>query len=557
MNALKKCWPWFVLRWGPRYRDCALVKAALCFVCFLAMAGLAQAECCHNWQEFQNWCHAQGMDARPGTSASNPPACVSRIDPRIAQANQLNELGRAAYQAKRYDEAARYFEQAESVYSSDIYRSNRTLALSGKYFAAGLDAMNRRDWRQAIAQFQQAQALQANDAAADNIRTCQANIAREEANTAWQRRDWDAAIAAFENEKRWRPDASIDSNIRRANAIKHFDLGRAAFAAENYAAAFNAYVASLNYDPASVAAIQNAGLCEERQGRQAAQGGDMNGAIAHFSREFDFLESRAGAAKNPQEVREYLSRARRVARSELSRASRSDRDWDLLVSVHEQWFQRSNNDATAQDQLTTVSAMRINKSTGSVQSVESAQAVAGQYEALLQQNPSNQQAAWGLEQATKVLKQAVITREYIDTETKETQRAIKLLDKARGAIKDPNACFDGAGKPCDEHAGGEVVVPTPTGKVVYAPGMYLPPEQETPELKALREDILKKKAANEKELAQYKIEGDVLKRRQAKLMIEYHAAEVKSAQEDYAQKATELVSHSIKPKSLSQGQVQK
>ncbi|HEX9392005.1 MAG TPA: tetratricopeptide repeat protein [Usitatibacteraceae bacterium] len=557
MSAQKNCWPWSGLRRVPLGAGSVWVKTVLFFFCLVTMAGLAQAECCRNWQEFKAMCNAQGMDARPWTDASHPLACVSRIDPRIAQANQLNELGRAALQAKRYDEAARYFEQADSVYPNDVYRSNRTLALSGKYFAAGLDAMNRRDWRQAIAQFQQAQALQSSDAAANNIRACQANIAREAANAAWQRRDWDVAIAAFENEKRWWPDASIDDSIRGANAHKYFDRGRAAFAAENYALAFNEYAASLNYDPGSTAAIKNAGLCEERQGRQSAQGGDMDGATAHFSREFDFLEGRAGAAKNPQEVREYLSRARRVARSELSRVARSDRDWDLLVNVHEQWFQRSNNDATAQDQLTTVSAMRINKSIGSVQSVESAQAAAGQYEALLQQDPSNQQAAWGLEQATKVLKQATITRIYIETETKENQRAIKLLDKARGAIKDPKACFDGTGGPCDESSGNEVVVPTPTGKVVYAPGMYLPPETETPELKALREDILKKQAANEKELAQYKIEGDALKRRQSKSMLEYHAEELKTAQEDYAKKATELVSHSIKPKSPSAAQAQK
>ena len=537
MRLLRKCWPLFSL--------------GLTFFFLVTMAGLAQAECCRNWQEFQAWCNAQGMDARAGTNSSYP-ACVPRIDPRIARANQLNELGRAAYQARRYDEAATYFEQAESVYPSDIYRNNRTLAVSGKYFAAGLNAMNRRDWRQAIFQFQQSQGLQASDAALSNIRTCQANIARDAANAAWQRRDWDAAIAAFEMEKRWRPDASIDDSIRRANAHKYFDRGQAEFAAENYVLAFNAYAASLNYDPSSTAAIQNAGLCVERQGRQAAQGGDMNAAIAHFSREFDFLDGRSGSANNPQAVREYLSRARRVARSELARAAHSDQDWDLVVNAHEQWLRRSNNDATAQDQLTTVSAMRINKSAGSVKSVESAQAVASQYEALLQQDPSNQQAAWGLEQATKVLKQATISREYIETESKKNERAIKALDQARAAIEYPDICFDGAGGLCDERGRQGVAIPTPTGKVVFSPGMYLPAESETPELKALHEDILKKQAANEEALAKYRTESDALKRRQAKPMLEYRSAELKSAQEEYAKKATELVSHSIKPKSQAQ-----
>ena len=552
MRSLKKCGCISGSRRASLRADIARYKAVLLCGFLLAMAGPAQAECCRNWQEFQAMCNAQGMDARRGTDASNPPACVQRIDPRVARANQLNELGRTAMQAGHYDEAARYFERADLVYPDDVYRGNLTLARSGQFFAAGLDAMNRHDWRRAIGQFQQAQALQASDAAIDNIRTCQANIAREAADAAWQRRDWDAAIAAFENERRWRPDASIDENIRSAKASKHFDIGRAAFAAENYAVAFNAYVVSLNYDPSSVAAITNAGLCQERQGRQSAQSGDMNGAIAYFSREFDFLEGRALAAQNPQEVRDYLSRARRVARSELSRAAHSDQEWDFVVNAHEQWLRRSNNDATAQDQLTTVSAMRINKSIGSVQSVESAQAVAGQYEALLQQNPSNQQAAWGLERATKVLKQAVITRKYIDTETRENKRAIAALNQARAAVKDPKACFDGAGRPCDQPGGNDVAVPTPTGSVVYTPGMYLPPDTETPELKALREDILKKQADNERELAQYKNEGDALKRRQSKPMIEYHAAALKTAQEEYAKKATELVSHSIKPKAQPQ-----
>ncbi len=551
MRSLKKYWPWFSLWRLPLCLGGAPAKAALFFFYLVTMAGFAQADCCRNWQEFQAMCNAQGMDARAATNNSYL-ACVPRIDPRIARANQLNELGRVALQAKRYDEAARYFEQAESVYPNEVYRSNRTLAVAGKYFASGIDAMNRRDWRQAIAQFQQSQALQADDAAVNNIRTCQANIAREAANAAWQRRDWDAAIVAFEMEKQWRPDAGIDDSIRRAYAHKYFDRGQAAFAAENYAVAFNEYAASLNYDPGSTAAIKNAGLCEERQGRQAAQGGDMNAAIAHFSREFDFLEGRAGSANNPQEVREYLSRARRVARSELSRAAHSDQEWDLLVNAHEQWFRRSNNDATAQDQLTTVSAMRINKSIGSVQSVESAQAMAGQYEALLQQDPSNKQAAWGLEQATKVLKQATISREYIETESKKNERAIKALNQARAAIEHPEACFDGAGGLCDERGRQGVVIPTPTGTVVFSPGMYLPAESETPELKALHEDILKKQAANEEALAKYKTESDALKRRQAKPMLEYRTAELKSAQEEYAKKATELVSHSIKPKSQAQ-----
>ena len=82
----------------------------------------------------------------------------------------------------------------------------------------------------------------------------------------------------------------------------------------------------------------------------------------------------------------------------------------------------------------------------------------------------------------------------------------------------------------------------------------MPAESETPELRALHEDILKKQAANEEALGKYRTEIDALKRRQAKPMLESLSAELKSAQEEYAKKATELVSHSIKPKPKPQAQ---
>lgn len=523
------------------------MKAALLFVSLVTTVGVAQA-CCNNWQQFQAMCNAQGMDAVPGTNNSYL-ACVPRVDPRIAQAYRLNELGRAAYMNKNYDAAAQYFEEANAVYPDDVYRGNRTLALAGKYFAQGIESMSRRAWRQAIDRFQQVLALQTNEAAAENIRSCEASIADDAGNAAWRRQDWDAAIAAFQEEKRWNLGADVEDAIRRANEYKHFDLGQAAFAQENYAVAFNEYSASLRFNPGDTAAITNAGLCEERQAKRAVQSGDLVGAISHFEQEFGFLQNQAGAAQNPQDVRTFLSRTRRFARSALSNAASTDHDWNLIIQAHERWSQESNNDPTAQDELTTVSAMRINRSVGSVKSVESAQAMAGRYDALLQQNPSNRQAAWGHEQATKVLKRAVLSRQYVEMDTQHNERAIRALNQARAAIQHPEACFQGAGGLCDERASGtDPKIPTPSGMTVISPGMYLPEQSETPELKALHQDIIEKQAANERELADYKKEPDVLKRREIKPMLEIHAAELKDAQEKYAEKATTLVSHSIKPK---------
>src|SRR5260221_12879817 len=105
MSAQKNCWPWSGLRRVPLGAGSVWVKTVLFFFCLVTMAGLAPAECCRNWQEFKDTCNAPGMDARPWDDGRHPPARVSRLDPRTGHANQLNELRRAAAQAKRYDEA--------------------------------------------------------------------------------------------------------------------------------------------------------------------------------------------------------------------------------------------------------------------------------------------------------------------------------------------------------------------------------------------------------------------------------------------------------------------
>lgn len=474
------------------------------------------------------------------------PMCLRRsappvfVDPRIAQAAALNNLGRQALDRKDFAKAADYFGQANVVYPDNAYRQNLNLALSAGYFQRGEDAYLKRNWSVAIAEFQRSLSFGPDAAATENIKRARSYQAWDYGIDAWRNKNYDLAITYFQQADSWWHDPKLADLIREATASKFDDAAVAAMNAKNFALAETLFSQELSYAPDSKYALSRRADAIAEQARALAQrGGGLDAVIGAFDRAFQSYDAaRAQLGGNKSALVNYAW-ARKVASALLVKLAKSDPDWASVVAAHRRWFNQSGSDSDAASALS-----YVNDALSHVYTTRAGQAVSGHTaqdfqraqsaaESALRIDPSNAYAgrieAFAKEQNSRVVETTYIVdsmKASANSAGSKTWPAFKQAVEALHAQETnknlPSRCpWDTAG--CED-----VVAPDKP----QADG-FLPVNEETPEQRDLHAKIDQSATTMKTLVAKLEKSTDVVERAMIKQEIINTKSEADTNKENY------------------------
>lgn len=182
--------------------------------------------------------------------AGNPR--TNYVDPRIAQARQLNELGRQAFKDEQYDRAADYFEQANTTYPDDIYRNNIKNARASALSELGLQALRNKQYDAAVDYFDRANAMDPSDAYRKNAKVARGNKLSDLGHQAMKDKQYDTAAAYFDQANAVDPFDAYRNNAKWARAEKLNSLGRESLTSKQFDKAADYFGQANTIDPSTV-----------------------------------------------------------------------------------------------------------------------------------------------------------------------------------------------------------------------------------------------------------------------------------------------------------------
>ncbi len=416
-----------------------------------------------------------------------PPSCGYRggtgggyvpppVNPRIGQANGLNEDGRAAFARNDYEAAADFFRKAFATYPDPTYKENELNALSSQHFDRGLAAYNAKNWQFAIDEFERAISLRASPEADENIRLARSQIAWAGYAKALAEKRYDEAELFLREADKWDHNPDLAADLRQIRLLRAKNEASAAFAAGDYARAEAYFAQALALDPTSAYVNRMYADCIAREALGLAGHGSLREVTAIFDRAFQAYAHGVQVAGADKSLVQSLAWARQAARHMLEGLATSPSDWTEIVQAHERWAAAPGAAPGAAAELANVKAARADETLrhGAKTAADIEAADRGYAEAT-EADPSNPSARDGLVVAER---QAKALRESQDIVRRMTApgsgRAIDQAEQARRA-NDGNRC------PWDTAAGcrpGESLpsVAEPASQFAFAPF-----DKETPE----------------------------------------------------------------------------
>ncbi len=451
----------------------------------LAMSGLSSAATAGCTYDL----NGVGYPASCGyRGSSGGPVAPPPVDPRIGQANGLNEAGRAAFARQDYEAAADFFRKAFAAYPDPAYKQNELNALSSQHFDRGLAAFNAKNWQFAIDEFQRAISLQASPEAEANIRLARGRIAWDGYAKALAEKRYDEAELFLREADKWDHNPDLAADLRKLRLLRAKDEARAAYSAGDYARAEAYFAQALALDPTSPYANNMYADCITHEALELAGHGPVRAVIAMFDRAIQaYLHGVQAAGADPSLV-QNLAWARYQARHTLQGLASSPADWAEVVAAHERWAAAAGAGSGAAKELANIKAARAGETLrDSAKTAADIEAADRGYSEAVQADPTNQTAREGQAIAEGQAKALRRSQDIVRSMTAPgSGRAIDQAEQASATGKSPNA---DSRCPWDTAAGCAPGEAPPSVAEPASQFAFAPPDKETPEQRELHPQV--------------------------------------------------------------------